>query len=70
MAYEQVAGPIGEHRYDVLAALISYRVVSALTDSKDRKLTLNDFLPRWGTTAEEVGLGDVQEPADPPGSDR
>lgn len=68
MAYEQIAGPIGHRRDDYLASLVAFHVVNVMRDSKKgRTLSIQDFLPRWGTTAEEVGFGDVQESADPAG---
>ncbi|MBX6382159.1 MAG: DUF4035 domain-containing protein [Microbispora sp.] len=63
-----VFGPVGPARDDILAALISAHVVSALSSSKTRRLKLSDFLPQWGVVREEVdGRGDDQEPPHPVG---
>ena len=43
-AYERVAGPLGDRRHDVLAAMTAYYVVSALGAKKAR---LDKMLPDW-----------------------
>lgn len=43
-AYEQVAGPLGGDRDDVLAAMTAYYVVTALGAKKAR---LDKMMPEW-----------------------
>ncbi len=46
--YEGVTGPLGQERDDVLAAMVAFYVVSALSGKKGRRLKLDKLMPRWG----------------------
>lgn len=43
-AYEQVTGPLGPERDDVLASMVAFYVSSALGA---KKLKMHQLLPRW-----------------------
>lgn len=47
-AYEQLTGPLGQERDDVLAALVAERVTSMLAGDKSKKVDVKDFIPQWG----------------------
>lgn len=58
-AYEQLTGPLGQERDDVLAALIAERVTSMLAGDKSKKVDVKDFIPQWG------GKNSSTKPLDP-----
>jgi hypothetical protein len=48
VAYEQVFGPLGGAREDVLAGVLGAAVMnSQRTKNSDRKWSASDFLPEW-----------------------
>lgn len=47
MAYEQMAGPLGPVRQDVLFAQLCAVVANAQRDKKSKKAQPKDFLPKW-----------------------
>lgn len=72
MAYERLAGILGQQRDDLHAAQISERVTNALggTPKGRRPPKVGDFLPDWTARPEEDSDGDDQEPVDSPRGDR
>ena len=46
-AYEQVEGPLGGPREDVLAAMIASTVHNAAQTKKGKRVTPKDYLPQW-----------------------
>jgi hypothetical protein len=46
-AYEQLAGPIGPKRDDILTAQVVYTLASAFQSEKGRRPKLEDFIPDW-----------------------
>lgn len=55
MAYEQLAGPLGPARDDVLVAQLCAVVANANRDKKSRKAKPKDFVPEW-----DKGRGEPQ----------
>lgn len=47
MAYEQMTGPLGPERMDILAAQLCAVVANANRDRKSRAAKPKDFLPNW-----------------------
>lgn len=47
MAYEQMTGPLGPARTDILFAQLCAVVANAGRDKKSKKARPKDFLPRW-----------------------
>ncbi|GAA1469981.1 DUF4035 domain-containing protein [Nocardiopsis exhalans] len=47
MAYEQMAGPLGPVRQDVLFAQLCAVVANSQRDKKSRPAKPKDFLPKW-----------------------
>lgn len=45
-AYEQVTGPFGAERADLLSAIVAATVANSAVGRK-RRVKLTDFLPRW-----------------------
>ncbi|WKV74720.1 DUF4035 domain-containing protein [Streptomyces sp. PCS3-D2] len=46
IAYEQITGPIGQGRDDILMAILAATISNA-SRSKGRKAKITDFLPKW-----------------------
>lgn len=46
-AYEQVEGPLGGPREDVLAAIIASTVHNTAQSKKGKRVTPKDYLPQW-----------------------
>lgn len=59
-AYERVTGPIGEKRFDALAAVISYFSVRPHLDPES-DLTPDDFLVDFDTTREAMNRPDPRK---------
>jgi len=53
MAYEQVAGPLGPERGDILHALEMALMYNAWAASKGKGKKPKDFLPDWDRRARE-----------------
>ncbi|WP_436772239.1 phage tail assembly protein T [Yinghuangia sp. YIM S09857] len=47
IAYEQITGPLGPERGDVLHGIQTAAVVNALRGKKGRKARGQDFVPKW-----------------------
>mgnify|MGYP001191687642 FL=1 len=49
-AYEQVTGPLGQPRDDILTGILAERITNMLQGGKKRrrKWTVDDFVPQWG----------------------
>ncbi|QVQ51298.1 DUF4035 domain-containing protein [Spiractinospora alimapuensis] len=47
MAYEQITGPLGPERQDILFAQLCAVVANAQRDKKSRAAKPKDFLPQW-----------------------
>jgi len=47
MAYERVAGPIGDARGDVQAAIVASTVANANRGRGTKRATPKDFIPEW-----------------------
>ncbi|ALA06390.1 tail protein [Thermobifida phage P1312] len=48
-AYEQVAGPLGQPRDDILVGILAERITSMLQSGKKRRRwRVDDFVPKWG----------------------
>ena len=55
MAYEQLAGPLGPARDDILIAQLCAVVANSQKDKKSKKAKTKDFLPEW-----DKGRGEPQ----------
>lgn len=55
MAYEQLAGPLGPARTDILVAQLCAVVANSQKDKKSKKAKPKDFLPDW-----DKGRGEPQ----------
>jgi len=58
MAYEQVSGPLGGERDDVLMAILA-AVVANGNRGKGRKVKPKDLLPKWDQTKQAMGWQDM-----------
>ncbi|WTW96608.1 hypothetical protein OG216_26005 [Streptomycetaceae bacterium NBC_01309] len=47
MAYEQVTGPLGPERGDVLHGIQTAAIVNSLRGKRGRRARAQDFVPRW-----------------------
>lgn len=47
MAYEQITGPIGGEREDILTAILAATVANTARGKRGRKAKVQDFLPKW-----------------------
>lgn len=47
MAYEQIAGPLGGERDDILMAVLAAVIANAGRGKKGRRARPKDFLPTW-----------------------
>lgn len=47
IAYEEIAGPLGPERDDILNAILCATIANANRDRKTRKATPKDYLPTW-----------------------
>ncbi|URM90422.1 hypothetical protein LUW75_10905 [Streptomyces sp. MRC013] len=54
MAYEQIAGPLGQERLDVLHSILA-ATVSNTARAKGRKAAPADFMPQWDQGAGRAG---------------
>lgn len=55
-AYEQVAGPLGQPRDDILTGILAERITNMLQSGKKRrkKWTVEDFVPKWGQSRQRT----------------
>ncbi|MFD7429058.1 hypothetical protein ACFV6Z_18725 [Streptomyces sp. NPDC059818] len=60
MAYEQISGPLGPERVDVLSSIVAATVANTARGKGQRAKEPADFLPKWdqGATA---GAGDWEQ---------
>ena len=58
MAYENVAGPIGPERFDVLNAILAATVANTAR-AKGRKAEPKDFIPEWDQNTPGMGVEEM-----------
>ncbi|NUP21614.1 MAG: DUF4035 domain-containing protein [Streptomyces sp.] len=58
IAYEQITGPIGQARDDILMAVLAATISNA-NRSKGRKARATDFLPKWDRFKKRMGWQDM-----------
>lgn len=58
MAYERVAGPLGDRRIDMAAALICAVLANVNKDSKSKAFEVDDFMPEWSAESTEPDTPD------------
>ncbi|MGW2580840.1 phage tail assembly protein T [Streptomyces virginiae] len=58
IAYEQITGPIGPARDDILMAILAATVSNA-NRGKGRKARVLDFLPKWDRTKKRMAWQDM-----------
>ncbi|WKV74218.1 hypothetical protein AW27_023540 [Streptomyces sp. PCS3-D2] len=58
IAYEQITGPIGAARDDILMAILAATVSNA-NRGKGRKARVKDFLPTWDRTRKRMNWQDM-----------
>jgi len=55
MAYEQISGPLGPERADVLHSITAATVANASRGKGQRAREPKDFMPRWDQAARRSG---------------
>lgn len=48
MAFQEIEGPIGQTRDDILAAMIAERITTMQGGKKAKKVKITDFIMKWG----------------------
>lgn len=60
MAYEQISGPLGPERIDVLSSILAATVANTARGKGQRAKEPSDFMPKWDQHAGTAG-GDWEQ---------